>query len=67
MMNVLKNPKAALVKKRHAMRTTFGDYRQKMLEEEKTFASGELSFEYVNYLCCLIYSLALFISLFSSF
>ena len=41
-LKVLKNPKAALVKKRHAMRTTFGDYRRKMLEEEKMFASCEL-------------------------
>ncbi|KAI0207082.1 hypothetical protein LSAT2_008258 [Lamellibrachia satsuma] len=39
-LKVLKNPKAALVKKRHAMRTTFGDYRKKMQEEEKTFASS---------------------------
>ncbi|KAK2180980.1 hypothetical protein NP493_417g02047 [Ridgeia piscesae] len=40
-LKVLKNPKAALVKKRHAMRTTFGDYRKKMQEEEKMFASSD--------------------------
>ncbi|XP_049802278.1 UPF0488 protein CG14286-like isoform X5 [Schistocerca nitens] len=36
-LNVLKSKTAPLIKKRQVMRTTFGDYRVKMSEEEKQF------------------------------
>lgn len=29
-----------MIKKRQVMRTTFGDYRTKMAEEEKSFSKG---------------------------
>lgn len=37
-INVLKSANQPLIKKRQIMRTTFGDYRSKMAEEEKTMA-----------------------------
>ncbi|XP_064643019.1 UPF0488 protein CG14286-like [Lineus longissimus] len=36
-LKILKNPNGPLVKKRQVMRSTFGDYRAKMKEEEKKF------------------------------
>ena len=41
-MQVLQNPKSALIKKRQIMRTTFGDYRAKMAKEEKNFKFGNI-------------------------
>ena len=38
----LTNPKAPLVKKRQIMRNCFGDYRQKMKDEEKKFKFGKI-------------------------
>ncbi|KAJ8037798.1 UPF0488 protein C8orf33-like [Holothuria leucospilota] len=38
-LRTLKSPKAPIAKKRQVMRTTFGDYRSKMLEEEKKHAA----------------------------
>ena len=40
-LSILRNPKANLIKKRHAMRTTFGDYRKKMEEEEKQMGKSK--------------------------
>ena len=39
-MTVLKNQKGALIKKSQLMRTTFGDYRNKMAKEENSFKFG---------------------------
>ncbi|XP_067006199.1 UPF0488 protein CG14286 [Anabrus simplex] len=39
-LKVLKSQKAPLVKKRQLMRMTFGDYRAKMLEEQKKFSKA---------------------------
>ena len=41
-ITTLKNPKAALIKKRQLMRTTFGDYRLKMAEDDKKLRFGKL-------------------------
>ncbi|XP_055531241.1 UPF0488 protein CG14286 [Wyeomyia smithii] len=38
LINTLKSASQPLIKKRQIMRTTFGDYRSKMAEEEKTMA-----------------------------
>ncbi|XP_053684095.1 UPF0488 protein CG14286 [Sabethes cyaneus] len=38
LINTLKSANQPLIKKRQIMRTTFGDYRSKMAEEEKTMA-----------------------------
>ena len=40
-LKILQNPKAPLVKKRQVMRTTFGDYRKKMADEEQRCVSSE--------------------------
>ena len=37
----LAGPKAPLIKKRQLMRMLFGDYRQKMADEEKKFKIGK--------------------------
>lgn len=37
-INVLKSANQPLIKKRQIMRTTFGDYRSKMADEERTMA-----------------------------
>ncbi|CAD5116162.1 DgyrCDS5083 [Dimorphilus gyrociliatus] len=42
----LKNPKAPLVKKRQIMRKTFGDYRKKMMDEEKSLKSSNFYGDY---------------------
>ena len=39
-LKILRSDKAPLVKKRQAMRNTFGDYRQKIKEEEKKNATS---------------------------
>lgn len=38
LINVLKSTNQPLIKKRQIMRTTFGDYRSKMADEERTMA-----------------------------
>ena len=45
---VLKNPKTSLIKRRQLMRTTFGDYRTKMANEEKMLHFGNK----INFLHC---------------
>ena len=40
-LKVLQSSKAPLVKKRQAMRNTFGDYRAKMKKEQAKSAAGE--------------------------
>ena len=40
-LKILQNPKAPMVKKRQAMRNTFGDYRKKMAEEERKHATSK--------------------------
>ena len=40
-LKILRSDKAPLVKKRQAMRNTFGDYRQKIKEEEKKNATSK--------------------------
>lgn len=40
-LRTLKSPKAPIAKKRQVMRATFGDYRSKMLQEEKKHLAGE--------------------------
>ena len=40
-LKILRNPSAPMVKKRQAMRNTFGDYRKKMAEEEKKQTASE--------------------------
>lgn len=37
-LNVLKSSNSSFIKKRQVMRNTFGDYRSKMIEEEKKFS-----------------------------
>ena len=39
-LRILQNEKAPLVRKRQVMRNTFGDYRKKMEEEERKFATS---------------------------
>ena len=40
-LKILQSRKAPLVKKRQAMRNTFGDYRAKMKKEQTKSAAGE--------------------------
>lgn len=44
----LKNPKAALIKKRQLMRITLGDYRLKMANDDKKIQFGKLLVTYFN-------------------
>lgn len=39
-LTVLRSKNAPIIKKRQVMRSSFGDYRTKMLEEEKKFNKG---------------------------
>ncbi|KAL9704669.1 hypothetical protein quinque_008187 [Culex quinquefasciatus] len=47
LINTLKSPNQPLIKKRQIMRTSFGDYRAKMAEEERTMAlaAGSVGFD----------------------
>ena len=42
----LRNPKTSFIKKRQLMRTTLGDYRTKMANEEKKLKFGNKSYGY---------------------
>ena len=41
LLKILRNPKAPLPRKRQVMRTTFGDYRQKMAAEANKYAASK--------------------------
>ena len=44
MLKTLMSSKAPMIKKRQAMRNTFGDYRKKMRDSEKKSTAGKDSF-----------------------
>ena len=46
-LKILQSSKAPLIKKRQAMRNTFGDYRAKMKKEQTKSAAGKFLF-YMN-------------------
>jgi hypothetical protein len=48
-LNVLKSNNASLIKKRQVMRNTFGDYRSKMVEDEKKFGKASSVVKFVPY------------------
>ena len=47
-LNTLKSDSASLIKKRQIMRNTFGDYRAKMVEDEKKFKKANSTVKFTS-------------------